>query len=279
MEGEEDPVAQVLHTVANPIRKSAIRALARQKMRFSQLMSACGLDYDHDAGHFNYHLSDLIEKGMVEKTGSSYRLTELGSKMAEMVDYLEKESSFLFPQTQKGGARKVKAKARLVTRWVTEEEAPFRSQPVTMDTLVKDAEKMIPDSSERARVIRFVQETVAARGARTLVVKEGDVVQAWATVSSEVTWVNISDKATGKSRSCPKACLRLEYVAVGAWAKPRKEVAHSLLEQLLRRAKEIGSDTVQITGVEAGDSEVVQALQDMGFERISSNYTMQKTLR
>jgi len=63
MEGGEDPEAQILHTVANPIRKNAIRALAQQKMRFSQLMSACGLDYDHDAGHFNYHLSDLIEKG------------------------------------------------------------------------------------------------------------------------------------------------------------------------------------------------------------------------
>ena len=51
-----EPLLQVLHTIGNPIRKEAVETLSKARA----LMTACGLDYDHDAGHFYYHLSDLI---------------------------------------------------------------------------------------------------------------------------------------------------------------------------------------------------------------------------
>lgn len=77
--------------------------------------------------------------------------------------------------------------------------------------------------------------------------------------------------------SFAKTSLRAEYLALGDWTRHRKEVAQKFLEELLRLAKETGSDTVQITRVEASDPMVIQTLQDLGFERISTHYTMRRT--
>lgn len=116
MTDSEDPVAYLLHTLGNPIRKATIRALKEGEMRFSHLMAACGLDYDHDAGHFCYHLSELIERGVVEKSGEAYHLTESGSKTAELLDYLDREFSFLFTE-EEGGEEHMKD-IDLQTEWV-----------------------------------------------------------------------------------------------------------------------------------------------------------------
>lgn len=113
----QEPIVQVLQAVGNPIRKAAIEALRKGRMRFSQLLSSCDLDYDHDTGHFYYHLSELMDKGIVERIVDSYSLTEFGKKVAEMLSSLERECSFLFAERSKGGERKMGVQS-LETEWI-----------------------------------------------------------------------------------------------------------------------------------------------------------------
>ncbi len=274
---EGDQIYQILHTIGNPIRRRITRALTRGKMRFSELMAACNLDYDHDAGHFNYHLSDLLAKKIVHKRGSYYILTDQGTKMAEMIDYLEKESSYLFPPRQKGGETKMTT--TMVAEWAPRDKTRFKETPGgPLPSLVEEIKKKIPEGPQQDKVIKFVSSAVENPELKVLQVKEGDNLQGWAILTPGVAWNETKDKTTGKKTYSATTSLTAEYLVVGGWTKRRKEVAEILLNELLERAKEIGTDTLQFTRVEAGDSEVIQALQDQGFERISTNYTMQRTL-
>jgi len=274
---EGDQVFQILHTMGNPIRRRIIKALTRGKMRFSELMTACSLDYDHDAGHFNYHLSDLLTKKVVNKKGSYYILSEQGTKIAEMVDYLEKESLYFFPTRRKGGETEMTT--RMVAEWAPRDKTRFKETPGgPLPSLVEEIKQKIPEGPQRDKVIKFVKSAVENPELKVLQVKEGDSLQGWAMLTPAVAWNDTKDKTTGKKTYSARTSLTAEYLVVGGWAKRRKEVAEILLKELLKRANEIGTDTVQFTRIEAGDSEVIKALQDQGFERISTNYTMQRTL-
>ena len=120
----QEPIVRVLHTVGNPIRKAAIEALGETRMRFSQLLTACGLSYDHDAGHFCYHLSELIEKRIVEKADDAYCLTGFGLKIAEILRSFEKEYVFLVGEERDEGGEALKEE-EIALDWLVGKTLPF----------------------------------------------------------------------------------------------------------------------------------------------------------
>jgi DNA-binding HxlR family transcriptional regulator len=273
---ETDRVIQILQILGNPIRKRIIRALGQEKMRFTELMSACSLNYDHDAGHFNYHLSDLVQRNIVEKKRSYYFLTDQGQKLAEMIVYLDKESSYLFPQLEKGDADKMKTD--LVTKWASQDKTRFKQTPGgPLPDLIKDIKKMVPETTKQKKIIRFVKSTLLNPDQKVLQVFEGDNLQGWVILTAGVDWHDTKGE-NGKTTYSPITFLTTDYLMAGGWVKNRKEVAKVLLDELLRKADEIGTDFIQFSRISPGDIAIIQALQEKGFERISTNYTMQRAL-
>lgn len=288
-----DPIVQVLHTVGNPIRKAAIEALRKDGMRFSELLASCSLDYDHDAGHFYYHLSELMNKQIVKKVGNTYCLTELGSKIAEMLSSIETECSFLFGKRSKGGEREMDIR-KIETGWIEFgelvpiphslrfiKETGFLGQfpeKTCFPTKGWDFRNELPDGPERRRLTEFEEEFRSWRGPRTFMAKDKDMILGWAVISYRVAW-RIPEKERGDSEIFARTSIVIESLAVAPWTKAdRKEVALSLLKELLSFARQKRADKIQLMNVNADDSAVIEVLRESGFERVATNYLMKKTL-
>jgi len=207
----QDPTVQVLHVVGNPIRKAAIEALKGSGMRFSNLLASSDLDYDHDAGHFYYHLSELMDKRIVEKVGDAYRLTEFGQNVAEMLGSLKKECSFLFAERDKGGEKRMDTQS-LETEWIEfGREVGFRKRTEkglmsagfhsTTNSLQEAISEDLPDGPERAKLYGFLEKLW--KGPATLLVKGKDIPFGWATVEPNVSWGSSTDGEKEKSKRSP----------------------------------------------------------------------------
>lgn len=283
----QEPIVRILQTIGNPIRKATIEALKGGGMKFSQLLAACDLDYDHDAGHFYYHLSELMNKRIVKKVGDTYTLTEFGSKIAEMLASLQKECSFLFVERNRG-ERKVDIPS-LETEWIEfgkevsfEKKAEKGRMWVSFHrgagSLQKRITKKLPDGPERRKLIKFLEEFRTWKGPQTLLAKDKDMPLGWADVSYGVSWGDKPDKETGEPKVFAKTFIIIDNIAIASWTKDRKKVAMSLLEGVLNKAKQVEADAVQLMKVNAEDSKVIEALRDLGFERVTTSYAMKKRL-
>jgi len=89
---------RVLQALSNPIRRAAIQALKDGEKRFSRLMWACGLNPNFNAGHFCYHLSQLISKGIVSNHDAGYSLTRLGLELSNFLDSVQTEFALSFAE-------------------------------------------------------------------------------------------------------------------------------------------------------------------------------------
>ena len=291
----QDPVIWLLQAAGNLIRKATIQILASGEMGFSQLLAACGLDYDHDTGQFCYHLSELIRRGLVEKTNQNYRLTPLGSKVAGILEGLDKECSSLFAETARRGEIKMEERemegGEMQAEWVeygkevqfekrTEKgrmRADFHTRPAL---LRKRIAKELPEGTEKDKLLRFLDRTESWKGPMTVLIKDQDVPLAWAVVNSRIFWGDKPDKETGKPRAFAKTSLRAENITIDPWTRTgRKQAALRLFDELLDKARQMGADTVQLTGVTSEDSSTIQALRELGFQRTATSYNMSKTLQ
>lgn len=217
----QEPIVQVLQAVGNPIRKAAIEALREGGMRFSQLLSSCDLDYDHDTGHFYYHLSELMDKRIVEKVADVYHLTEFGQKVAKILDSLEKECSFLFPEGNLWEEPRPKRRS-LETEWAGDGSEWLKFEGIADGWLVVGSERIefkgifhgkkaengstemrlygedsslqkaiaeeLPDGPEKTRLINFLEWFKSWKGLATLLVKEKDKPIGWAKIDHSVSW-------------------------------------------------------------------------------------------
>lgn len=283
-------MVQVLHTIGNPIRKSAIEALKKGGLRFSQLLAACDLDYDHDAGRFYYHLSELINKRIVEKIDEVYQLTEFGSKIAEVLDSIRRECSIIFLEGNIGDKGKVDIRS-LETEWIDygeefrfEKKTEKEPMSVGFHTGASELQKIVtekmPNCPERRKIIQFLEEVRSWKCPRTLLAKDRDMPLGWALVNSEIRWGDKPDMETGEPKPYAKTSLRIEDITIGPWTKvDRKRVALSILKDLIDKAREVKADDIQLMRVNAEDPALIEALRDLGFERVATNYSMKKTLQ
>jgi DNA-binding HxlR family transcriptional regulator len=82
--GEEDPYSQIFSSLKHPTRRLILRSLSQgQPKRFSELQAEVGVD----SPTLSYHLEAL--RGLVEKQGDLYRLTELGSASHNLMHRVE----------------------------------------------------------------------------------------------------------------------------------------------------------------------------------------------
>ena len=104
-----DDTIEILQTLGNPVRKSVVSALATaaRALRFTELMKASGLNPNFDTGQFTYHLSELMNRGIVLKEQEKYRLTKFGFKLARILSMVERECSFLLKESPEGGDRRM----------------------------------------------------------------------------------------------------------------------------------------------------------------------------
>jgi DNA-binding HxlR family transcriptional regulator len=301
----QEPIVQVLHAIGNPIRKAAIEALSRGEMRFTQLLASCELDYDHDTGYFNYHLSELVNRRIVEKDGNAYRLTGFGQKIADMLSSLEKECSFLLVERTEGGERYMVSQD-LETEWIDtkdfayiefkKEREEFKDKEAGVNAKIIAREKAhmtlemptiegLPESPQRENITKFSEGVKSWKGSKTLLIKDKGIIIGWAIMRDWISWVGrMNDALSGKKEErqelelYPRAFLIIEDIGVQAWVEDRKGVALSLLKALLEKASQLGADIIELMRIDVNDAEVIEAFSDMGFERIATTHTMKKRL-
>ncbi len=85
----DSDIQRVLGSLASPIRLGILKSLAYQKLGYSELAKAVGMNRDRDAGKFSYHLKRLLESGLIEADAGSGKYV-LSRKGAAVLRYLEK---------------------------------------------------------------------------------------------------------------------------------------------------------------------------------------------
>jgi hypothetical protein len=80
---DELVLSSIIEPLANPVRFSMIKALSNGSMSYSELSTLTG----HKGGHLLFHITRLIEAGLVIKSETSglYTLTEKGTGVMNMV--------------------------------------------------------------------------------------------------------------------------------------------------------------------------------------------------
>ncbi|NWF96968.1 MAG: hypothetical protein HXY34_12575 [Candidatus Thorarchaeota archaeon] len=59
---------------------------------YTEIMQILGLDPSLMSGTFNYHLKELIDAGLIERTNGTYRITELGERALILVDHVSRDA-------------------------------------------------------------------------------------------------------------------------------------------------------------------------------------------
>jgi hypothetical protein len=302
----QEPMVQVLHAIVNPIRMAAIEALSQGEMRFSQLLASCDLDYDHDTGYFYYHISELMNGRIIVKAGNAYRLTAFGRKIAGIINSLERECSSLLVERTEGGEGNMviqnlekewidtsdfvniefengKGEDKFQAKISSLEESTRAGIQVKKIALDKPSVDELPEGPRKRKMARFIEEVKSWKGTKTMLIKDKDTIVGWATVINRMSWMG---KWTGESAEekpqlelSPKAFLVIEDVGIPPWAEDRKGMATSLFKALLEKAQEMGADAIELMRVDVGDSAVLEALSDLGFEKMATSHSMKKTLK
>ncbi|MBO3800089.1 MAG: helix-turn-helix domain-containing protein [Candidatus Brockarchaeota archaeon] len=90
MEKEESKgfkeLSEIFKALGFPVRVEILKILDRNPLRYSELMKTARLDRFNDAGKFAYHLSKLMENGLVEYRAESkiYAITPLGKDVLNL---------------------------------------------------------------------------------------------------------------------------------------------------------------------------------------------------
>ena len=71
----------VLKALSSSTRRAIIRQISEKgSATYTEIMQVLGLDPTQMSGKFNYHLKELTEAGLIERTNGEYRITDLGKK-------------------------------------------------------------------------------------------------------------------------------------------------------------------------------------------------------
>jgi len=264
-----EPIIQVLQATANPIRKAVIEALEKGEMRFSQLLSTCGLDYDHDAGHFYYHLSELMSKQIVQKKGDIYYLTEFGSKIAEMLNSLQQECSFLLSKNQSYDVVNMKIDDTRVVRMRWNDFSSLLGRNIDNEVLsLPQSEK---EELEKFENWAFPSEDKKYYHPIILAVKKGNEVLGFMEAIG-ATVVSTREPVAASNR-----VLITKFVVTSIdYLHERGRIGELMLSELSRQAEEYGATSIEAVNISAEDEELLAAFKNLGFERKSVGYNLMR---
>ncbi len=83
----------VLKVLSSPTRRTIMRQISEKgSATYTEIMHVLNLDPSLMSGTFNYHLKELHESGLVERTNGEYRITDLGKRALILVDQVVKDT-------------------------------------------------------------------------------------------------------------------------------------------------------------------------------------------
>jgi DNA-binding HxlR family transcriptional regulator len=83
----------VLKVLSSPTRRTIMRQISEKgSATYTEIMQVLNLDPSLMSGTFNYHLKELHESGLVERTNGEYRITDLGKRALILVDQVAKDT-------------------------------------------------------------------------------------------------------------------------------------------------------------------------------------------
>ncbi|MHA2462065.1 MAG: winged helix-turn-helix domain-containing protein [Candidatus Thorarchaeota archaeon] len=82
----------VLKALSSSTRRTIMRQISEKgSATYTEIMHVLDLDPSLMSGKFNYHLKELSEVGLIEKTNGEYRITDLGKRGLILVDQVAKD--------------------------------------------------------------------------------------------------------------------------------------------------------------------------------------------
>ncbi|MGY5879340.1 MAG: helix-turn-helix domain-containing protein [Candidatus Thorarchaeota archaeon] len=83
----------VLKALSSSTRRTIMRQISEKgSASYTEIMQVLNLDPALMSGTFNYHLKELNEVGLIERTDAEYRITDLGTRALILVDQVAKDS-------------------------------------------------------------------------------------------------------------------------------------------------------------------------------------------
>ena len=83
----------VLKALSSSTRRTIMKQVSeRGSATYTEIMNVLNLDPSLMSGKFNYHLKELSEVGLIEKTNGEYMITDLGKRALILVDQVAKEA-------------------------------------------------------------------------------------------------------------------------------------------------------------------------------------------
>ncbi|MHA1906101.1 MAG: winged helix-turn-helix domain-containing protein [Candidatus Thorarchaeota archaeon] len=82
----------VLKALSSSTRRTIMRQISEKgSATYTEIMQVLDLDPSLMSGKFNYHLKELNEAGLIEKTNGEYKITDLGQRGLILVDQVAKD--------------------------------------------------------------------------------------------------------------------------------------------------------------------------------------------
>lgn len=258
----DDPTSQLLRSISNPIRRSIVQVLAseQESMAFSELMRECGLNPNFDAGHFSYHLSVLIDQNIVNKKENKYTFTELGLKLSNIIETLDKECEFFLKKENKLENEDM----TFEVKWAKKKDWEKYRMAADLKEAVQ-RQKLSKDEEEKMWKFRFKGEgIVALRNEETL---------GWMWVEASVG----ADLKEKKLLTPIRNIAGINDIVLFVTGKERGHVARKMIEMFLTEAKKKDA-TLVTANISAEDEELVSVFKSFGFEREGIIYSMSRKL-
>ncbi|TFH06412.1 MAG: ArsR family transcriptional regulator [Candidatus Thorarchaeota archaeon] len=83
----------VLKALSSSTRRTIMRQISEKgSASYTEIMHVLNLDPSLMSGTFNYHLKELNEVGLIERTNGEYQITDLGKRALILVDQVAKEA-------------------------------------------------------------------------------------------------------------------------------------------------------------------------------------------
>jgi len=82
----------VLKALSSSTRRTIMRQISvKGSATYTEIMHVLNLDPSLMSGKFNYHLKELNEAGLIERTNGEYKITDLGKRALILVDQVAEE--------------------------------------------------------------------------------------------------------------------------------------------------------------------------------------------
>lgn len=273
-----EATTRLLQLLAHPIRKSIVEALSTGIAAFSDVMWRIGLNPNFDTSIFTYHLHKLVKMHVVAKTDDRYSLTEFGTRLAELVSVLNRESSFLLEKKRKGGEIML---GDIETKWIFRELGKVKALRSERGYVFffTGPESMLeghPEREEDRKKLSATSQKLKNAVGFFALYSVGKVL-GWLIVEPGMSMSSKTEKGEVGEIKEVRHTLNVKQVGIET-TEDRKTVATRLIGDLLGEAGSLGLNGVEVTNVCAEDEDLVQALRESGFNRILSTYTMKKEL-